>query len=84
MNTDGFGDCMLPVLPLHRDAKGAWHRFPFFFTLLALIEMSHPAALDELRYALPECEKKLERLRPKDVYSERKFAVLERVLGACS
>ena len=38
MSTDGFGDSMLPVLPLHRDGKGAWHRFPFFFTLLALIE----------------------------------------------
>ena len=89
MNTGGFGECddkldgMLPVLPLHRDAKGTWHRFPFFFTLLALIEMSRPAALDELRYALPECEKKLERPRPKDVYSERKFAVLDRVLEAC-
>jgi hypothetical protein len=61
MNTGGLGDCddkldsMLPVLPLHRDAKGAWHRFPFFFTLL----------------------------EPKDVYSERKIAVLERVLDAC-
>ena len=90
MNTGGLGDCedkldsMLPVLPLHRDAKGAWHRFPFFFTLLALIEMNRPAALSELRYALPDCEKKHKRLKPNDVYSERKIAVLERVLDACS
>ncbi len=90
MNTGGLGDCndaldrMLPVLPLHRDAKGTWRRFPFFFTLLALIEMDRPAALAELRYALPECQKKHKRLEPKDLYAERKIAVLERVFEACS
>ena len=90
MNTDGFGKCddkldsMLGVLPLHRDAKGAWRRFPFFFTLLALVEMDRPRALSELRYALPECEKKYKRLKPKDVHSGRKIAVLERVLDVGS
>jgi hypothetical protein len=89
MNTRGFGNCddkldsMLPVLPAHRDAKGGWHRFPVFFTLLALTEMNRPAALSELRYALPECEKKHRRLKPKDIHAERKIAVLESVLEAC-
>ncbi len=101
MNTDGFGTCadkldsMLPILPQHRDAKGAWRRFPFFFTLLALVEMNRPLALTELRYTLPECEKKLKRLstvgatvgaakgKQEDVHTERKIAVLERVLDVC-
>ncbi len=88
MNTGVLGGCedkldsMLGLLPLHRDDKGTWHRFPFFFTLLALIEMDRPAALAELKYAQPECEKKRKRLKPKDTYAERKLEVLDRVLQA--
>ena len=89
-NIGGLGDCeatldfMLDALPQHRDGKGAWRRFPFFYTLLALIEMEHPKAQNELEYALPECERKRKRLKPGDDISLRRIAVLDRVLEVCS
>lgn len=89
-NVGGLGDCdatldyMLNALPQHRDEKGAWRRFPFFFTLLALIELDLPRAQQELEYALPECERKRKRLKPGDDISLRRIAVLDRVLEACN
>ena len=86
----GLGECdneldrMLSVLPSYRDKKGTWSRFPFFFTVLALSEIDRPNAKRELEYALPECEKRRKRLKPKDKYSERKMLLLDRVLEALS
>lgn len=75
-------DHLLSALPQYRDGKGAWHRFPFFFTLLALSELDHPRVLRELEYTRPECEKKLNRLKPNGDIALRRIAVLERILGA--
>jgi hypothetical protein len=64
-----------------RDGTGRWERFPFYYTLLALLEMRSEAARNELRYALPACERVRNRRSGGDVYSERRREVVERVLG---
>lgn len=88
-NIGGLGDCeqtldhLLSALPKHRDAKsGAWRRFPFYFTVLALLELDHPKAATELDYVRPECEKKRKRLKPKDDTAIFRMAVLDRALGS--
>src|SRR5262245_20341572 len=81
---DAALDHLLSALPKHRDDSGAWRRFPFFYTLLALLELDHPRALAELQYALPECEKKRKAIRQDDEIASRRIAVLDRVLDATS
>lgn len=45
----------LGLLMENRDGKGRWMRFPFFYTLLALEELTHLAARRERQYALQAC-----------------------------
>ena len=73
---------LLAALPKHRDGRGEWRRFPLFYTLLALLELDHPLARAELRYARPACAKKRKGLEPKDTIATRRIAVLDRVLNA--
>lgn len=73
----------LVVLSQHRDGKGRWRRFPFYYTLLALSETDLPAAVEEMRYAAPACERFLRRSPKDDVFASRRRAVVERVLARC-
>ncbi|NHK32282.1 MAG: hypothetical protein FK730_13085, partial [Asgard group archaeon] len=41
----------LTLLKEHRDNKGRWDGFPFYYTLLVLSEISIPEAISELCYA---------------------------------
>jgi len=63
-----------------RDGKGRWKRFPYWFTLLALVEMPGKPALDELRYAAKGCERLLKGKSKEDLYDTRQRAVAERAL----
>ena len=78
---DAALDHLLSALRTHRDEKGAWRRFPFFYTLLALLELDHRKAAAELKYAVPECERKRKGLEPGNVIAARRIAVLDRVLS---
>jgi bacterioferritin-associated ferredoxin len=70
----------LKGLNKHRDGKGRWARYPFYYTLLALSEMDSPAAVAEMRYVAPI----LERMRrSKDTYSLRRQRLAEIVLSKC-
>lgn len=78
----------LAELNRHRDGAGRWRRFPFYYTLLALSEMTHPAARDEALYAAPVIDRALRRLvrADPDTWSEhdrRRKMVMERVLELC-
>lgn len=73
-------DVGLAVLPRHRDGKGSWRRFPFYYTLLALTESDTPTARAEIQYVLPLCQQKVLSLRNKSAYSRRKRDLLTRVL----
>jgi hypothetical protein len=77
-------DHLLSALPKHRDPTGAWRRFPFFYTLLALSELDHPKAVAELQYALPECERRRKTLKPDSAIAARRIAVLDQVFDATS
>lgn len=71
------------VLSEHRDGKGRWARFPFYYTLLALTEIALPSAVDELRYAVPACRRVLERSSQDDRFSQRRRDILRRALAKC-
>jgi len=70
----------LAVLRAHQDGTGRWTRFPFYYTLLALVETGTPSANAELAYAMPACERVLAR-KPTDPFSERRQLVLSRALA---
>lgn len=70
-------------LKAHRDGRGRWRRFPFWYTLLALGELDLPGARTEMRYAAPGCERYLRRARRNGKYTQRRRLVAERILGKC-
>jgi hypothetical protein len=66
-----------------RLGDGKWRRFPFFYTIYTLSELELESAKAELRYARPVMEKYVKRAR-KDVYSQRKVLIIEKVLEQIS
>jgi hypothetical protein len=88
MSVGGFGayakhlNAGLAKLEAKQDGKGSWRSFPFFYTLSALAEVRElPNAKRALKYALPECEKRVAKLRPSSEFSRRRRDLLLRVLG---
>lgn len=78
----------LAELRRYRDDAGRWKRFPFYYTLLALYEINHPAVLDEVQYAAPVIERALRRLNKaapeaRSIHEQRRKIVMERVLEKC-
>jgi hypothetical protein len=71
----------LRVLAGSRAPNGRWSRFPFFYTLLALVEIDMPAVRPELRWAAPAAERSLKTLRGTGRYKQRRRTVLERALA---
>jgi hypothetical protein len=70
----------LQTLSQYHDGRGRWKRFPFYYTLLALSEMTLPAAIAEMRYAAPACERSLRRWA-EGQFTARQKTLLERVLA---
>ena len=71
----------LKYLKEHRDDRGRWRRFPFYYTLLALIEVPGRAADSEMRYAARGLERMLKRRARGDRFDARRRVVAERVLS---
>ena len=71
------------IMSLHsnRDEAGKWGRFPFYYTLLALLEIDDPLATKEINYALPACERALKRIKPEGNFPKRKRELLLRILN---
>ncbi len=63
-----------------RDNCGRWRGYPFYYTLLSLVDMNHPAAVDELQHAVPACQRALKRSSQNDIYNKRRRKLMERVL----
>lgn len=76
-------DAHLRRLAAHRDGKGRWQRFPFYYTLLALSELDHPHARVEIQYAAPTCERMLRRAPKDDPIIARRWDLMARVLAEC-
>jgi len=70
----------LKILKTMRDGQHGWHRFPFYYTLLALNEFENPLVIDELKYAAPQLEDFLNRKPRNDKYSIRRHVLAERIL----
>jgi hypothetical protein len=71
----------LLVLVQHRDGRGRWKRFPFYYTLLTLSEIDLAAALAELRYAAPAAERCLERSPADGPLARRRRLAVQRALA---
>lgn len=71
------------TLKSHRDGRGRWKRFPFYYTLLVLSEMPLSAACKEMQYAAPACERLLQRKMREDNIGQRRRILAERVLENC-
>lgn len=69
-------------LQQHRDGKGGWRRFPYYYTLLGLSEMHGRKVVEEMRYAAPGLERMLKRRGGRDRFAIRRRAVAERVLAS--
>lgn len=68
-------------LKRHRDGKGRWKRFPFFYTLLALSELEMDDAVhDEVKYALPVIERALRRVEKSDPDAETEIERRRRIV----
>jgi hypothetical protein len=73
----------LKELKTLRDGKGRWRRFPFYYTLLTLIEIDSPLAREEIRYASKVCERYLKRSHQDDKISRRRNDLIKRALARC-
>ena len=71
----------LRFLRKYRDGKGKWHRFPFYYTVLALSEIEGKLAKDEIHYVAPVCERLLNRYKAMDKIARRRRMLLERILS---
>jgi hypothetical protein len=67
----------------HRDGKGTWRRFPFYYTLLALNEINLKSAIDEMRYTAPVLERYIKRTPSTNKISQRRYTLAERILAKC-
>jgi hypothetical protein len=70
----------LSIMKTYRSGDGKWHRFPFFYAIYTLQELGVEEARAELKYAQPVMEKYLHRT-PKDIYAQRKYSIIEKVLN---
>ena len=66
-----------------RDGKGQWRVFPFWYTVLALSEMSFPEASRELAYAAPVLERVAHRAPGPTRTAVRRQALARRALARC-
>lgn len=69
----------LSLLRSRRDGKGRWEKFPFWYALLAMSDMSRPDALDELRYAASALERAIKG-KASDLFSRRRRLLADRLL----
>jgi hypothetical protein len=64
----------------HRDGKGRWKGFPFYYTLLVLHELNTEAAREELDYAIPACRRAEARIKVNDDFYSIRHDVLSNAL----
>jgi hypothetical protein len=69
----------LQALREYRIGDGKWRRYPFYYTIYALLSLELDSAREELRYAQPVMER-LVRMSRTGGYSQRRQAILEKAL----
>ena len=83
IDRDAWLAAAMRSLKAHRSGRGRWKSFPFYYTLLSLVEHDHPAVLRELRYTRPACEYKVNSKPKDDPHDARRRLLAERVLAKC-
>ncbi len=78
--SEDFIDLGIKALKKHRDGKGRWRRFPFYYTLLVLNELEDKYANEEIHYASKLCERLLNRKTKKNNISQRRQVLLQKIL----
>lgn len=73
-------DSFVQILSEHRDDKGRWKGFPFYYTLLVLKDLKTEAAKKEVEYTAPACQRALKRLKESDPFYSLKYNTLVNVL----
>jgi hypothetical protein len=63
-----------------RDARGGWRKYPFWYTVLALSEMTFTGGVEELRYAEPMLRAAAARRPASSVYAARRQQLAARIL----
>ena len=76
-------DRALTALRAGRDRTGRWGAFPFFYTVLALTELCHPLAGEELQHAARRLERYLKSAPRPGKYAQRRRDLAERALTIC-
>jgi hypothetical protein len=69
------------LLRQHRAGEAKWRVFPFWYTVLALIEIDLPEARRELEYAAPALERTAMREMPSGLSGKRRHALARRALS---
>lgn len=72
----------MKYLKSYRDGKGRWRRFPFYFTLSALVEIPDTLTRQEIQYVAPGLERLLKRKERDDIYDQRRRKIAEQLLGS--
>lgn len=70
----------LETLRPRRDGQGGWRRFPFWYTVLLLVEADFTSAITELRYSAPVLERFASRSATTR-YAERRRSLATRALA---
>ncbi len=74
----------IKYLKSHRDGKGKYKRFPFFYTILALSDINLPESKAEIEYASVLLRKYVNRKETDDVYGNRKKVISYKALELIS
>jgi hypothetical protein len=64
-----------------RKGQSAWSKFPFWYTVLALVDMDVPEATRELRYAAPVLERAAKRSPGASKYAQRRHEIADRAMA---
>ena len=75
----------IELLKQYRNKMKRWEGFPFYYTLLALSEIDLIEAKNELRFALPACERMINGIENVNVniYSQRRLDIIRQVFSQC-
>ena len=84
VNREELFSAAVKAVHANRDDKGRWKRYPFYYTVLALLEMDTPESRTELRHVAPMLERSLRR-KPNsdDKYTLRRHTLAKRTLAVC-
>jgi hypothetical protein len=69
----------MSVLREHRDGKGRWSGYPFYYVLLVLLELDTVSADTELEYAMHACQRALKLNKGRNHIELRRRSILRNI-----